>query len=274
MFSIGDFARLSGVSVRTLRYYEEVDLLAPAAVDVSTGYRSYQAGQLPRLHRIVALKELGLSLTQLRPLLDDLNAEALTGMLQRKQAELEDRMALERQRLLRVERRLRAIEREESGQMPPDVVLKHVPKIRAAAIRCQPGVGEFDDVPALVEPALYRLFEAVSGPTKASGPLFIHYETGPGDELAPVAAVDIGDQPLPAGEGIVELVLPAITAATTVYEGPVDHDIVGPIYGELAVWADEHGYDPRGPGRDLIISPPNEQGTAVFELQLPISARS
>jgi MerR family regulatory protein len=56
MFSIGDFARLGNVSVRTLRYYEQLGLLMPAAVDPETGYRSYSAYQLSRLHRIVALK--------------------------------------------------------------------------------------------------------------------------------------------------------------------------------------------------------------------------
>ncbi len=88
MFSIGEFARLANVSPRTLRYYEEIGLLAPAAVDTATGYRSYSAYQLSRVHRIVALKDLGLSLEQLRPLLDDLSAGQLEGMLRLKRAEL------------------------------------------------------------------------------------------------------------------------------------------------------------------------------------------
>ena len=79
-----------GVSVRALRYYEEAGLLAPAAVDSTTGYRSYSAHQLPRLHRIVALKDLGLSIRQLAPLLDELSAEQLRGMLVRKRAELQE----------------------------------------------------------------------------------------------------------------------------------------------------------------------------------------
>jgi DNA-binding transcriptional MerR regulator len=64
MLSIGEFARLGGVSVRTLRHYDEIGLLHPATVDPETGYRGYSADQLGRLNRIVALKELGLSLTQ------------------------------------------------------------------------------------------------------------------------------------------------------------------------------------------------------------------
>ena len=59
MIKIGDFARLSQVSVVTLRYYDEMDLLKPVKVDAFTGYRFYSAGQLPRLNRILALKDLG-----------------------------------------------------------------------------------------------------------------------------------------------------------------------------------------------------------------------
>jgi DNA-binding transcriptional MerR regulator len=58
MIKIGDFAHLSQVSVVTLRYYDEMDLLKPVKVDDFTGYRYYSAEQLSRLNRILALKDL------------------------------------------------------------------------------------------------------------------------------------------------------------------------------------------------------------------------
>jgi DNA-binding transcriptional MerR regulator len=61
MVSIGEFARLGRVSVRTLRHYDEIGLMAPASVDPETGYRCYLPSQLGQLNRIIALKELGLS---------------------------------------------------------------------------------------------------------------------------------------------------------------------------------------------------------------------
>jgi DNA-binding transcriptional MerR regulator len=81
MFSIGEFARLGGVSARTLRHYDEIDLLRPAAVDPCTGYRGYTAAQLGQLSRIIALKELGLSLPQVRRLLGGVTLDELRGML-------------------------------------------------------------------------------------------------------------------------------------------------------------------------------------------------
>jgi DNA-binding transcriptional MerR regulator len=81
MFSIGEFARLGTVSVRALRHYDEIGLLRPAKVDPDTGYRGYSAEQLGQLNRIVALKELGLSLAQVRQLLGGITLDELRGML-------------------------------------------------------------------------------------------------------------------------------------------------------------------------------------------------
>lgn len=89
MFSIGEFARLGDVSVRTLRHYDEIGLLRPAQVDPVTGYRGYSPGQLGQLNRIIALKELGLSLTQARRLLDGITLDELRGMLILRRAQLE-----------------------------------------------------------------------------------------------------------------------------------------------------------------------------------------
>jgi DNA-binding transcriptional MerR regulator len=66
MFSIGQFARHGRVSVRMLRHYDAVGLLRPAHVDPSSGYRSYRAGQLAQLNRLIALKELGFTLQQVQ----------------------------------------------------------------------------------------------------------------------------------------------------------------------------------------------------------------
>src|ERR1051325_5235352 len=126
MIKIGDFARLSQVSVVTLRYYDEMDLLKPIRVDDFTGYRYYSAGQLPRLSRILALKDLGFSLDQIKLMVaDGLSSEQLRSMLTLQRAEVEKHLAEERERLIRIEARLRQIELED--RMPNyDVVLKTV----------------------------------------------------------------------------------------------------------------------------------------------------
>ena len=133
MFSIGEFARLGTVSVRTLRHYDEIGLLHPAKVDPATGYRGYSAEQLGRLNRILALKELGLSLAQAGELLDGITVEELQGMLLLRRAQLEHEIEEHRSQLLGVEARLRYIARE--GAMPADdVVVKKIPAMGVVAI--------------------------------------------------------------------------------------------------------------------------------------------
>jgi DNA-binding transcriptional MerR regulator len=117
-----------------LRHYDAIGLLRPAHVDQMTGYRSYDAGQLSRLNRIVALKDLGFTLQQVRSILDDeVSVEELRGMLRLREAELQSQIAADTARLARVEARLRTIEKE--GAMPADEVqIKRIPGVRVAEL--------------------------------------------------------------------------------------------------------------------------------------------
>jgi DNA-binding transcriptional MerR regulator len=71
MIKIGDFSKLARVSIKALRYYDEIGLLKPVSVDQYTGYRYYSTSQLPRLIRIIALKDMGLSLEEIAKLLGE-----------------------------------------------------------------------------------------------------------------------------------------------------------------------------------------------------------
>ncbi|MEU8383620.1 MerR family transcriptional regulator [Streptosporangium sp. NPDC048865] len=70
MWRIGQLARMAGVSERTLRHYDRIGLLPPAAVDGSTGYRRYGVAELTRLERIRGLRRLGLPLRRIADLLN------------------------------------------------------------------------------------------------------------------------------------------------------------------------------------------------------------
>jgi len=135
VYKIGDFSKLTQVSVKTLRYYGELGLLEPAWIDRYTGYRYYTAHQLPRLNRILALKDLGFTLEQIAQMLsEDLSQAELKGMMRLKQAELENKIQLEQGRLKRVARRLKQI--EDQGSMPVyEVILKAVPPLKVIGFR-------------------------------------------------------------------------------------------------------------------------------------------
>src|SRR4030042_2882886 len=113
MLKIGDFSRLARVTVKALRYYDELGLLKPAKIDSFTGYRYYSADQLPRLHRIIALKDMGLSLEEIARLLqDDVSISHILDLLHTKREAQQRRLEEESERLKRVEDWMLEVERE------------------------------------------------------------------------------------------------------------------------------------------------------------------
>jgi len=94
MLKIGEFSKLAHVTVKTLRHYSQIGLLKPAHIDHFSGYRYYTLNQLPRLNRILALKESGFSLEEVTRLLDeDMTAVELRSLLLTKKYQLENRLA-------------------------------------------------------------------------------------------------------------------------------------------------------------------------------------
>src|SRR5262245_23854143 len=113
MFKIGEFSKLVQVPVATLRYYDQVGLLKPVEVDRFTGYRYYSASQLPRLHRILALKGLGFSLEQISAVLaEGLTPEQMRGMLRLRHAQISQQLEEGQSQLTKVEALLQQIEHE------------------------------------------------------------------------------------------------------------------------------------------------------------------
>ncbi|MBI5671594.1 MAG: MerR family transcriptional regulator [Chloroflexi bacterium] len=142
MFKIGEFAQLAGISVRMLHHYDQLGLLRPRYVDRQTGYRYYAAEQLNRLHRILALKDLGLTLDEVAYLLDEaVTVEALRGMLLLKRAELHRRVQEEQARLARVEARLQHLEKA-AGSAEYDIVIKSTGALDVVVLRRALAIGQ------------------------------------------------------------------------------------------------------------------------------------
>ncbi len=183
MFTIGDFARHGRVSVRMLRHYDAVGLLRPARVDPHSGYRYYEAGQLARLNRVIALKDLGFTLDQVRAIVDgEVGADELRVMLWLRRADLEAAVAEAAARLDQVAARLRAIESE--GHMSThDIVVKRLPAVRLAELS---GVAASFQ-PEHVSPVVSPLYEELCARLEAAGvtgfgPGLAYYEdSGAGD---------------------------------------------------------------------------------------------
>jgi DNA-binding transcriptional MerR regulator len=142
MLKIGEFSRLSQVTIKTLHHYDELGLIKPAHIDPVTNYRFYDVEQLPRIHRIMALKEMGLSLEQIGLMLkEELPTEQMRGMLRFKQAEIQQEVREAQRQLAIVEFRLRMIEAEIN--FPElDVVIKKLEAMRFLSLFVEPPSNE------------------------------------------------------------------------------------------------------------------------------------
>lgn len=70
MFRIGEFSKLTQVSVRMLRYYDEAEIFVPEYVDPMTGYRMYTTSQIKILKRILFLRDIGFSIAQMKEMIN------------------------------------------------------------------------------------------------------------------------------------------------------------------------------------------------------------
>jgi len=266
VFKIGEFSVLTQVSIKTLRYYDEVGILKPARVDMESGYRYYSASQVPRLHRILALKDLGFPLDRIAEVIEEgVTTDALRGMLMLREVEQQARVEEETERLARLRARLRLIELE--GIMASEVVLKEIGPQWIVSVR--------ENIPGFrTIGALFGKLYGALGPLGSQG----------------VAAAILHDQEFKEREVDVEVgvylkqavsvsgplsvrELPAVTAASFVHHGAFNR--IAEAYQAVLHWIDANGYRQVGPTRELFlqVSQPasRDDESNVTEIQVPIA---
>jgi DNA-binding transcriptional MerR regulator len=275
VFGIGAFARVAQVSVRTLRHYDEIGLLPPARVDPQTGYRWYAADQLHRLNRILALRDLGLPLAEVRQVVDDeVSLDELRGMLRLRRAEAHERMAAEAERLSRVEARLRQIEME--GRVGDyDVVVKPLDGHHVALVHTNaPSFGN-----AVLGPIFGRLFGELYAEldrvgVAPAGPMVALYEESEVHD-APIkvmAALPVDETEAVTSDRIEIVDVPAVArAATTIHRGSMARVDEG--YQALLRWAEETGEHIDGYSREVYLACEGDPESWVTELQFALHER-
>jgi DNA-binding transcriptional MerR regulator len=271
---IGNFARIAQVSTRALRLYDKLGLLKPTHVDPSTDYRYYSIEQLPRLNRILALKDLGFSLDQIAVVLrSELSAEQLRGMLTMKRAEVERRVAAEQAQLARIAARLRQIEQEDLLDTY-EVVIKRIEPQWVAAVR-----GEISDY-ITSEPIFIQLFAeldaylAHSGVRHTGPRVGLFYDLGTHEHAIQVHAGMLLPAPIPGNMRVEIVQLPGIEQmACVVHHGPYDETLIQANTAILR-WIDANGYQTRAPTREIYLyyQVNGDPTQFVTEIQIPIEA--
>jgi len=275
MFKIGEFAQIGRVSGRQLRHYDRLGLLAPEHTDAQTGYRYYNAGQLPRLNRILALKALGFSLDQIGTMLDEnVPPEALRGMLAVRKAQVEQSLAEEEAQLRQIESRILQIE-EQGALRDYDVVVKPVPASPFLSLRQR--CADMGEAIGLLELVV----------RKGAGQIKARYK----DQLIVVAHSDFEDEALDLEIGFT-LTMPVNTTVTLpgdlvmslreleaveamasiVRSGPGYQSHLA--YGAIGIWMEANDYRIDGLCREVFLEMPfvgPSTPDTVMEIQFPVA---
>jgi DNA-binding transcriptional MerR regulator len=261
MFKIGEFSRLSRVSVRMLRHYDQLGLLTPSQTDPFTGYRYYSAEQLPRLNRILALRDLGFSLEQIAGILEeDLSTEQLLGMLKLKRAEVEEQLQTEGQRLSRLEVRIRQLS-DTPLHGTYDVVVRDIEPELVATYR---------EV-AADDHRIQQMFDMVEmyvaqyeGARADKPPLSIYYDDEYREKNVDAEVAVPLKYAIPESETIRVRQIPRLSnVACVVHVG--EYADIYQAYNSLLAWIEANHYRMTGPIREVYL----RYGAAGLDIDLP-----
>ena len=259
MLKIGEFAWLSQVTVETLRHYDRIGLLKPTHLDPFTGYRYYSVGQLACLHRILALKDLGLPLEKITQILEQkISTSEIRAILELKQIELKEQIQEVQRRLARVEARLEQMELED--KMPDfEVLLKTVEPQWIASVR--ETITSWDQ--DIVGPTFTRMFDEVgkyldSHKVAPIGPgmaLYHHQspfiDRGAEEEYLDVESALVINAPMPESDRVKVRKLPQMEVASAIHHG----DFSGLYLAKQAVfsWLESNQYHRAGSIREIYL---------------------
>ncbi len=274
MFRIGEFSRIARVSGRLLRYYDSIGLLSPRRIDPATGYRYYAADQLGQLNRILALKDLGLSLDQVaRMVREEVSPDEIRGMLMLKKAELERTLSEEAARLRHIESRLLQID-EQGGLKDYDIIVKSVAAQPYLSMRRT--FADMTEVVAALRGIVSAVRQRMSDNLRGDLTVIAYsdfddenldLEIGFVLEGEPARAIKIPGIELTMNE------LPAVaTLATLVRAGPTHQAHIA--FGALGLWMEANEYRIDGPSREIFLELPfqrPDREDSVMEIQFPVA---
>ena len=256
MFKIGEFSKLSRISIRMLRHYDEIGLLVPEHIDPWTGYRRYAAAQLLTASRITALRCLGFSLADTASLLacwED--RDAMERRLQARRAAVETsiRQASDQLRLLDT-----AIDRlrKEEAPMKYDVTIKTLPERQVASVRqILPGYDREGDLWHIFaqETASLRIQD---GDPPLCVSVFHDGEYKESDVDVEIQKTVKGTYPDTAH--VTFKTVPPVTVASATFQG--GYHQIGEVNQAVAAWAEANGYAFGGPFFNIYHVSPRRPG--------------
>lgn len=270
MYRIGDFSKLAGLSIKTLRFYQEKGLLVPAAVDAASGYRYYNDANLEKARAIAALRQLDFSLDEIAEILRDFADESdLVGYLERHKAELAGRIRRQEDivslldHVIAGETTARTL--MQSGSFA--VETKTLAPQWVAGIRFR---GKYSDCGSRFATLGRALGRYMAGP-----PICLYYDDEYREDDADIeACLPLRKQV--AADGIAVRELPGGRVATLLHRGP--YELLGRSYAKIFKHVRQHDDEITPPCREVYLKGPGmifrgNPKKYLTEIQLPLNGK-
>ena len=271
MLKIGEFSKLSRVSVRMLRHYDQKGLLTPSEIDQMTGYRYYSENQLSQVFRITALKDLGFSLAAIREILTIYeDREALDAYLKVREAELTALWEDTTQKLRLLETARKRLRKDDN--MKYNVTVKTLPERYAACVRMTlPRYEDEGMVWSTLVGETCRMHLTEADPCLCAV-TFLDGEYKETD--VEVLAWKTVKGSYPDTEHVRFRTLPEVTVASCIYRG--SYAQITDVYAAVIPWIEANGYEAAGPMFNIYhVSPhdTNDPDKFVTEVCYPIKKK-
>lgn len=237
MLSIGQFSKICGVSIQTLRYYDQIDLISPCKVDRESNYRYYSVSQIPELLLISRLKRYGFSLVQIQELLQNDDATKQLIILQQQRNTLLKDIDLKQLALQELEQHIQKIEQGENIMSYPENYTVSIVERTAQpilSVREIMGINDFGKYFGLLFEKMETENLIPAGQTMA---IYHDREFNPENSDIEVA-VPIAEKEKAS------YILDGGSFAHTIHYG--SYSRLADAYGALTEWIEKNGYQSKG----------------------------
>lgn len=260
LYRIGMFAAMNRVTVKTLRFYEEQNLLIPAYINFENGYRFYELSQMQVLHKITALKQAGFTLEEIQKLNNGCDENAI---LLKKKSELMSKIADLTKQLSTIEMYLT----EKADTIASPVLIKKIPKVTVAAMKSK--IESYDDLFEIM-PKMGALMEKIGCECSLPEYCFTNYITTTGEIIIETCeAVVKAKSEL---ENLYFKEFPEVQAACIFHKGSYNN--LAQSYEQLLRYIEENGYKICGDFRESYIDGvwnKSDESDWLTEIQIPVN---
>jgi DNA-binding transcriptional MerR regulator len=269
MLRIGDFSKLCRVTIKALRYYDEIGLLKPDYIGEENGYRYYRPDKLKKISEIISYRDMGFSLDEIASLINS-NSDSLSvhNMVIEKQTQVISGIHSEKQKLAKLNAFIKSLEEE---RIMSNVSLKELPEVIVASTRTI-----IPNYAALFEvaPAMGQKMQIHGAICRDPAYCFNIYHDGEYKETdidveICEAVVDFCKN----ADGVTYKKIPYVKTAACIFHKGL-YETLGKSYAEIFTWIEKNGYKVSAHPRESYIDGcwnKEDPNNWLTEIQVPIT---